>query len=187
MQKLIYHVAITVDGFLATRDDEVDAFLTEGGHIPDYLASLATYGSVLMGRRTYEFGLALGVTNPYPMLRTFVASKTLAESPDAAVTVIREDIVGTVRGWKAEEGKGIYLCGGGALAGSLFEADLIDEVIVKVNPVVLGDGIPFAAPLSAAHPLRLRSTKVHTAGVIVAHYDVAARPVATEGARAAGD
>jgi dihydrofolate reductase len=43
-----------------------------------------------MGRRTYEFGLELGVTNPYPAMRQYVISRSMAASPDPAVELIRE-------------------------------------------------------------------------------------------------
>ena len=62
MRKLVYHIATTADGFVARKDHSFDCFPMEGEHVNDYLASLAGYGTALMGRRTYELGLKFGVT-----------------------------------------------------------------------------------------------------------------------------
>ena len=67
MRKLKYHVASTVDGFIAHEDHSIDGFVSEGEHVIDYLESLKhDYDIVLMGRRTYEFGFQFGVTSPIP-------------------------------------------------------------------------------------------------------------------------
>ena len=73
MRKLKYHVASTVDGFIAHEDHSIDGFVSEGEHVIDYLESLKNdYDIVLMGRRTYEFGFQFGVTNPYPWMKQYV-------------------------------------------------------------------------------------------------------------------
>ncbi|HWT22504.1 MAG TPA: dihydrofolate reductase family protein [Solirubrobacteraceae bacterium] len=91
------------------------------------------------GRRTWEGGLPEGVTSPYPHLRQIVVSSTLTEPPDPALELIRDDVGARVRALKAEPGADIWLCGAAALAATL--VDEIDELVLKVNPVVLGDAI----------------------------------------------
>ncbi|MGK4006217.1 dihydrofolate reductase family protein [Sorangium sp. So ce1036] len=172
MRKLTYHVAATVDGFIARSDGGVDCFAHEGDHVTEYLAALKAYDAVVMGRRTYEFGLKLGVTDPYPWMDTYVVSRTMKESPDARVKLVAEDAAGAVRRLKEQQGGDIYLCGGGELATCLFDAGLVDEVILKVAPVLLGGGIALSPGLRAAAQLDLVSTKVHRSGVIVSRYAV---------------
>jgi dihydrofolate reductase len=173
MRSLVYHVAITLDGFIADTEHGVSAFLTEGDHIPEYLAALKSYEAVVMGRKTYDFGLRFGVTDPYPWLDTYVVSKSMTESPSPRVQ-IADDGVALVRRLKEASGGPIYLAGGGELARGLFDAGLVDEVVVKVNPALLGAGIPLAPRLASTTKLRLRSTKVHDVGVVVLKYDVVA-------------
>ncbi|HVK65720.1 MAG TPA: dihydrofolate reductase family protein [Polyangium sp.] len=172
MRKLVYHVAITADGRIAREDHSFDFFVMEGEHAADYLASLAGYDAVVMGRRTYELGLKVGVTDPYPTLETYVFSRTLKESPNPRVKVIAEDAVGVIRKLKAQEGKPMYLCGGGDFAAMLLAEGLVDEVLFKLNPVLLGGGIPVVSRLAAPVNLTLVSTKVYRNGVLLLQYEV---------------
>ncbi|MEM6430202.1 MAG: dihydrofolate reductase, partial [Deinococcota bacterium] len=76
MQQLSYYVACSADGFIAHYDGTWQGFLETGAHVDDYLASLNHFDTVIMGRKTYEVGLQVGVTNPYPMLTSYVVSST---------------------------------------------------------------------------------------------------------------
>ena len=142
MKPLKYYVAISVDGFIAAPDGLITPFMTqhdgklaEGEHVDDFLASYAWFDTVLMGRKTYELGLSMGVTSPYPAMRQFVFSRTMETSPDENVQLVSNNAVETVRALKEESSSAVWLCGGAALASHLWQAQLIDELIVKVNPV----------------------------------------------------
>ncbi|MBL9027460.1 MAG: dihydrofolate reductase [Myxococcales bacterium] len=173
MRKLTYHVASTLDGFIADAQDGVAAFPHHGDHVDEYLATLRTYDTIVMGRRTYEFGLRLGVTDPYPWAETYVVSSSMTASPNPHVQITSEDARDLVRRLKSRDGGPVYLAGGGRLARSLLDAGLVDEVIVKLNPVLLGGGVALAPGLTAALPLSLRSAKVHASGVVVLQYAMA--------------
>ncbi|PZU94024.1 MAG: dihydrofolate reductase [Leptolyngbya sp.] len=171
MRKIKYHVASTVDGFIAHQDQTVEGFLSEGEHTTDYLESLKRdYDTVLMGRRTYEFGFQFGVTNPYPWMKQYVLSRTMDRSPDANVELVSENIIDFVRELKSEAGKNIYLCGGAVLAATLFTEDLIDEIILKLNPVVFGSGISLFSETIKQSALELVGSKVYGNGVVLLHY-----------------
>lgn len=173
MRKLIYHVASTVDGFIAHEDHTIDGFAAEGDHVTDYLESLKNdYDIVLMGRRTYEFGFQYGVTNPYPWLKQYVFSGTMESSPDKDVELISGDLVDFVTELKKESGKAIYLCGGANLAGTLFAAKLIDEVIIKLNPVVFGTGLSLFSGHIKQTALQLLDSKAYDNSVVLLHYQV---------------
>ncbi|MFI9230190.1 dihydrofolate reductase family protein [Streptomyces rimosus] len=164
MRKLVYYIAVSLDGriagpggefdFYPTGDEEQAAAYTAWAntHCPETVptAMRAAHGladapnlrfdTVVMGLGTYRPALDAGLTSPYAHLRQYVVSSTLAQDVDPAVTVVREDPVALVRGLKREEGRDIWLCGGGRLAGVLLPE--IDELIIKSYPVVAGAGIP---------------------------------------------
>lgn len=141
MKPLRYYVAISIDGFIADPEGGFDAFTSDPDYVREFFDSLAQFDTVVMGRKTYEVGLRYQQTNPYPQLRTFVFSRTMSRSPDEAVTLVSSDVEQHVRDLKSEPGTAIWLCGGGNLAAQLLRVGLIDEVILKVNPLMLGDGI----------------------------------------------
>lgn len=159
MRELTYYVAATLDGFIAGLGGEVDAFDAGPSMIefiverhPDTLPTparaqlgLAThptteFDTVLMGRSTYEVGASQGLTSPYAHLEQVVFSTTLRAPSDDSVAVLPGDAASAVAALKARPGKGIWLCGGGLLAGALI--DEIDVLIVKRQPLVLGAGRP---------------------------------------------
>ena len=183
---LVYFIACTLDGFIAERDGSTDFFPFQGPHVADLLAEFPEmvpghlrgplavdaenqrFDTVLMGRSTYEVGQKAGVTNPYPHLRQIVVSTSMTAAPDPAVELVGPEVVGRVRALRHHSGKDIWLCGGAQLAASL--VDEIDEMILKVNPIVLGAGRPlFAAPVGP-RPAILTEHTVYPNGFVLARY-----------------
>lgn len=74
------------------------------------------FDTVIEGRRSYELGLAAGITNAYPHLRHLVCPTTLTSSPDPSVELVSGDPVDAVRDLRSQQGSGIWLVGGGGLA-----------------------------------------------------------------------
>ena len=159
MRELVYYIAATLDGFIARQDGSFDDFPWDEAFIdalkvsyPETLPAPMRPGSnreqnlrfdaVLMGRATYEVGVKEGLTSPYPTLDQYVVSRSMSESPDPAVTLIRSDVAERVGELKAETGKAIWICGGSQLATTLFLAGLVDRVVLKSAPVFFGAGIP---------------------------------------------
>ncbi len=176
MRKLIYHIATSVDGFIADTDGSVDGFLMEGDHADDFTRSLSSYDTVVMGRKTYEFAFLFGLQPgepAYPGLKHYIISSWLRFENTDQVVSVPTDGVECVRALKGESGKDIWLCGGGHVAGSLLRAGLIDELILKVNPILLGDGIKLFEGGPARSRWNLREAKVYGNGVVLQHYESA--------------
>ena len=130
------------------------------------------FSAVLMGRKTYEVGLADGLSSPYPTLDQYVFSRTLTDSPDPAITIVSGHALEFVRQLKDEDGGAIWVCGGSELAGELFDAGLVDELIVKLNPIVFGSGIPLLRGSHRASSLKLMNSQVYDSGHVVLSYTV---------------
>ena len=172
MRKLKYYVACSLDGFIAREDGSFDFFIMEGEHVTDFLESLKLFDAVLMGRKTYEVGLKVGVTDPYPSMKSYVVSRSIKESPDERVRIVSENVEGFVRDLKEETGGDIWLCGGADLATLLFAENLIDEIILKVHPVLAGSGIRLFSGIVRQTSLELAGSTVFGTGVVVLHYRV---------------
>ena len=122
--------------------------------------------------QTYEVGLEEGITDPYPTLEQFVFSRTLQARPEANVTLVRKDAVEVVRSLKRRSGKAIWLCGGAELATTIFAAGLMDQLIVKLNPVLFGSGIPLLRREIEPAKLELTDSKVFSSGHVLLYYSV---------------
>ncbi len=116
--------------------------------------------------------LRVGVTSPYPTLDQYVFSRTMKESPDEQVEIVAENAVDVVAALKEETGKAIWLCGGANFAATLFSADLIDELIVKLNPVLFGSGIPLFGRGIEQTSLDLTDSTIYSTGHVLLHYVV---------------
>ena len=172
MRDLIYYVAVSIDGYIAEADGSFGRFVWDDEVVADFFASYNWFDTVIMGRKTYDVALQQGITDPYPNLKGFVYSKTLTSDPDPNVTLVKGDVREHVIAMKKEAGKPIWLCGGGDLAGQLLDAQLIDQVIIKLNPIILGGGIPLFANSDKFARLQLTEIKEYACGISLRHHTV---------------
>lgn len=171
MRKVTFGGANSLDNYLARLDHTTDWLLWG----EEAAAVMSTYwetiDTVLMGRKTYEVAVRSGQEGGYPGVKTYVFSRTI-ERVEEPVTVVSGDAAGFVRSLKETEGKGICLMGGGELARSLFEADLIDEIGFNIHPVLLGSGIPLFHPMSRQINLELLECRAFKNGCVFVTYRV---------------
>ncbi|MCB5169166.1 dihydrofolate reductase family protein [Streptomyces bambusae] len=189
MRKLTYFIATSVDGFIGDPEGDGNFFYQwVGGEFLEYLkaeypetisaAGLAQLGvdasqakhfdTVLMGRGTYDVGWKLGDASPYAHLTQYVVTRSLTEAPDPAVTLLQGDVAAEVRRLKAEDGLGIWLCGGADLAAQL--VDEIDEYVIKTYPVFAGTGMPMSRAGFAPRELVLEDVRTFDGAVVVSRY-----------------
>jgi dihydrofolate reductase len=171
MRKLTFLGANSLDNYLARPDHSVDWLLwgdEAAAVLTEFWKSIDT---VLMGRKTYEVAARSGRGGRYPGAETYVFSRTLPQDV-GGVTVVREDAAEFVRGLKRQDGKAIWLIGGGELARSLFEAGLIDEIGFNIHPVLLGAGIPLFYPMSRSIDLELIECRPFKNGCVYVTYRV---------------
>lgn len=174
MKKIIYYIASSIDGYISDPNGGVNHFLMQGDHADEFQQSLKMFDTVLMGRKTYEFGFQYGIKPGEPAylgLHHIIVSSTLQFDSNPQVQLVNDEVIECITQIKKQVGKSIWLCGGGHLAGLLAQHQLIDEVILKVNPVVLGQGIPLFANLHAPLALRATQHKQYKNGVSLLHYE----------------
>lgn len=180
MSELAYYVASTIDGFIAQSNGSFEGFAWDDEVVFDFISDQKKFDVVLMGRKTYEVGLKEGKTSPYPSMRQVVFCKSMSQSPDEAVALVDDNPVSFVKGLKAEGNHQIWLCGGSQLATPLLEAGLIDKVVIKLNLVIFGSGVPVFGELTKFCSLSLQETKTYECGIVFLTYGVVQRSLGYE-------
>ncbi len=175
MRKVTFGGANSFDNYFARKDDSVDWLMWSNEAAGVMKAFWKTIDTMVMGRRTYEVALRMGNGGPYPGLKTYVFSRTMkpgAQKKVKGLEFISEDVAEFVRKLKSEDGKDICVMGGGLLAKSLFEADLIDEIGFNIHPVLLGSGIPLFYEMNRQIDLELIDCKAFKNGTLMVSYRV---------------
>lgn len=121
-----------------------------------------------MGRGSYDPARKEGIASPYAHLTQYVFSRSLPPAPECGVEIVAGDPVGFVRDLKRREGGDIWLCGGGQLAGQLLPE--IDEFVVKLNPVLVGRGVPLVDREFDPSRFALVEARPFDSGVVVLRY-----------------
>lgn len=180
MAELIYHVAVSLDNFIADQsmlDGNINnsLFLFEGDHVPDFLSDIQEYDAVLMGGKTYEFGFQFGAKpgEPgYKGIKHYIFSNTLQFESNEEVELIKGNAIAFIENLKQKSNGKLWLCGGGELAGSLLKHKLIDQLVLKVNPVIIGEGISLFGSVKPSLTLKLVELKQYASGVIKPTYNI---------------
>jgi dihydrofolate reductase len=170
-------VGVSVDGFIARANGELD-FLDAGGDEPHgYEEFIATVDTIVMGRKTFETVLGFGGW-PYGEKPAVVLSSQPLELSTAAsrggrveqMTGPPADIAATLSGRGAQH---VYLDGGLTIQGFL-QAGLVTRLIITRVPVLIGSGIPLFGTLLRDVPLRHVATKAFPGGLVQTEYEVSA-------------
>ena len=172
MRKVTFGGANSLDNFFARKDDSVDWLMWDKEVNQIMKTYWKSIDAVVMGRRTYEVAERMGGGGEQPDVKTYVFSRTLKNVPNKKVELVSEDAADFVRRLKKQKGKDICVMGGGKLAKSLFEADLIDELGFNVHPVLLGSGIPLFYEMTRQINLELLSCRQLSNGCVVLMYRV---------------
>jgi dihydrofolate reductase len=170
MRRVRYGVAMSLDGYIAGSKGEADWI--EIDPEVDFAALWRQFDTLLMGRATYEAAVARLGKGAIEGMKTYVVSRTLRQEDYPGVTVVAELSRDWMRGLREQNGKDIWLMGGGVLFHSLQEIGEVDAVEVSVVPVLLGGGIPLLPPAAGRTKLKLAEHKVYRSGLVSLVYEV---------------
>ena len=171
-RKVIVHIGTSADGYIARPDGDLE-WLTSRPKPAGFYGMGAFMRSVdtkLLGRKTYEWSLRLGAKFDS---RTIVFSRHAPPSDAPSGVEFTNGAIGPfVSRLREQPGKDIWLMGGGELIASFLDEQAIDEFVVGVAPVFIGDGIPLLARRHRHVPLDLQSVERFEDGVVQLHYRV---------------
>jgi len=173
-RKVIVHIATSADGFIARADGDLEWLTSRPAPAGFYgmNAFMRSIDTKLLGRKTYEVSLRMGAKFDSKS-RTIVFSRHAppADAP-SGVEFVNGAIGPFVKRLREHSGKDIWLMGGGELIASFLDEQAIDEFIISVIPVFLGDGIPLIARRPRHVPLHLHSIERFEDGLVQLRYGV---------------
>jgi dihydrofolate reductase len=185
------YVACSLDGFIAGSGDDLSwlpgadphAVETVDAGAPAQDAGALSYdefmvdiGALLLGRRTFDVFMSFGVPWPYEERPVFVATRRPLKAPNANVQAIAGDLPTMVDiARQAAGGKDVYVDGGDLIRQAL-DAGLIDELIVTMVPIVLGEGYSLFAGVTRRHRFDIVGHYRYVNGMVQFHARPKQRP-----------
>jgi dihydrofolate reductase len=174
MKEIKVFIAMTIDGFIAREDhslDWLDVFSSAGQEDYGYERFIQSVGTLVMGRNTYEAILGAGVDWPYGRCETYV----LTQRPDYTVRTPRTHVLNqfgdvVVRSLRRKSTGNVWIVGGGGIITNLLAANQVDELLISVMPLVLGNGIRLFPGAGNTMPLELAELTRFNNGVVNLKY-----------------
>lgn len=142
-RKLVLFIAPSLDGYIATKDESLEwLFNVEGEGDNGFSEFYQTVDTVLLGKRTYDWIMKQELKEfPYKNKECYVFTTSSMKNTND-VKVVHGDITTFVNELKKQDGKNIWLVGGGELLHTFLQENLVDELIITIAPTLIGKGIP---------------------------------------------
>lgn len=175
MRHIILYIACSLNGKIAREDGSVDWL--EKIPNPDnsdygYKTFIDSIDTTIMGNNTYQQLIGWNIEFPYKHKTNYVLSSKPPKEPDEYVTFIPGEPSAFIRELKMQEGKNMWLIGGGQANTLLWNTGLIDEIKLFIMPVVLNNGIDVFEGFPKENDLHLLNSKTYKSGVIELYYKV---------------
>jgi dihydrofolate reductase len=170
-RKLSLYIAMSVDGYIAKTKDDLSflSIVQEDGQDYGYSDFIKTVDTVILGRKTYDWVIKQVSHFPHSDKETYVITRS--SKPDVGKTKFYSgDLNDLVRKLKSKSGKNIFCDGGAEVVYSLMKDNLIDEYIISVIPIFLGEGIRLFKDGRTEAKLMLVNCKSFKKGLVQLHY-----------------
>jgi Dihydrofolate reductase len=173
-RKVIVHIAASADGYIARPDGDIEWLTSRPAPKGFYgiEAFMRSVDTAVFGRKTYEAALRLGGKFDAKLRHVVFSRRAAPAEAPPGVEFVSEPVAQFVSRLRESPGKDIWLMGGGELIASFLDEQAIDEFVISVVPVFIGDGIPLIARRHRHALLDLRSVERFDDGLVQLHYDV---------------
>lgn len=170
-RKVILYISMSLDGYIATKDNSLEflSMVEQEGEDYGYNDFVESVDAVIIGRKTYEKVIAMGYEYPHTDKDVYILTRT-AKPSIGNFKFYSNDLSRLVNDLKKQPGKNIYCDGGAEIANELMKNNLVDEFIISVIPILLGDGIKLFKDGRPQQKLELLSTKQFDKGLTQLHY-----------------
>ena len=170
-RKVILYISMSLDGYIATKDNSLEflSIVEQEGEDYGYNDFVKSVDAVIIGRKTYEKVIEMGYEYPHTDKEVYIITRTKRPSI-GNFTFYTGDLTQLVNGLKNQPGKNIYCDGGAEIANQLIKNDAVDEYIISVIPILLGDGIKLFKDGRPEQKIELVSAKQFDKGLTQLHY-----------------
>ncbi|GIZ08164.1 dihydrofolate reductase family protein [Flavobacterium sp. UMI-01] len=173
MRKLSLFIASSVDGYIAKPNDDLSflKLVEKEGEDYGYAAFTATIDTIIIGRKTYDYVVKEIGSSHYDNGKNDIYVITRTEKPSrGSVKFYTGEVTELVNKLKSENGKNIYCDGGAEIINELLKNDLIDELIISIIPILLGNGTRLFQDGRPEQLLDLVEVKTFDTGLTQLHY-----------------
>lgn len=170
-RKLILYIAASLDGYIAKPNDDLSflSIVQKEGEDYGYADFVNSVDTVILGRKTYDWVMAQVPEFPHADKTSYIITRNTR--PDIGKThFYTGNVKDLVSKLKSEEGKNIFCDGGAEIVNELLKDDLIDEFIISVIPVLVGNGTRLFKDGRPEQPVELVSSKSFEKGLVQLHY-----------------
>jgi dihydrofolate reductase/RimJ/RimL family protein N-acetyltransferase len=168
---LILYIAMSLDGYIAKPNDDLSflSIVQQEGQDYGYADFVKTVDAVIVGRKTYDKVISMGFEFPHADKDAYIITRT-ARPSIGSVKFYTGDLKSLVDKLKSENGKNIFCDGGAEIVNELLKLDLIDEFIISVIPVLVGNGTKLFKDGRPEQKTELVSVKSFEKGLTQLHY-----------------
>lgn len=173
MRKLHLYIAMSLDGFIARPDGDLDwlSIVHRNDEDYGYHAFVKGTDTVIMGRKTYDKVLSFGIDYPHQDKTSYIITRQTRPS-EGNVHFYNGSLKELVEKLKSQEGKDIYCDGGAEIVTELRKNGLIDVYTISIIPVLLGDGLRLFPDGFAEQRLKLIKSKSFESGLVQVSYEL---------------
>lgn len=174
MRKLILYIATSLDGYITKPNDDLGflSIVQQEGQDYGYADFVKTVDAVIVGRKTYDKVISMGYDFPHSDKDAYIITRTPRPNI-GSVKFYTGGIKTLVEKLKSESGKNIFCDGGAEIVNELLKENLIDEFIISVIPILVGNGTKLFKDGRPEQKLELVSVKSFDKGLTQLHYKLA--------------
>jgi dihydrofolate reductase len=175
MRKITLYIASSLDSFIADENGRIDWLFSDADY--GYAKFYNSIDTILVGRKTYEQSLTFE-EYPYKGKKVYVFTRNAKEQKKkkkkttSDVEYVDKDIPEFVRRLIQQpfSNRDVWLLGGGEILSLFLNAELVDEIILSIHPIILGKGIPLFNNIKKSVKLRLLESIPFESGLVQLHY-----------------
>jgi dihydrofolate reductase len=170
-RKVILYIATSLDGYIAKPNDDLSflSVVEQEGQDYGYADFVKTVDAVIVGRKTYEKVISMGFDFPHADKDAYIITRTPRQNV-GSVKFYTGDLKTLIDKLKSENGKNIFCDGGAEIVHELLKENLIDEFIISVIPIIVGNGTKLFKDGRPELKLELVSTRQFDKGLTQLYY-----------------